>query len=143
MVIVPFYDGDDYQPQAIVDKMSHGEPMTDADRQAWLDRLQALVERLLAGGASAVLACSALKRSYRQHLDRGRPGVRFVYLQGSYDLIEERMEERKGHFMPEELLEDQFETLEEPEDMLTVSIDQAPERIARDIERKLDLRAEP
>lgn len=134
-----FYDGDDFHPAANVDKMGRGEPLTDADRQAWLDRLRALILRLLSSGESAVLACSALKSSYRQRLARDRQGVRFVYLEGSYDLIEERMEEREDHFMPKELLEDQFETLEEPDATLSVLVDRPPDSIVREIEQKLGL----
>ena len=134
-----FYDGDDYHPQANVEKMSRGIPLTDGDRALWLDRLRGLIDRLLAEGESGVVACSALKRSYRRHLGRDRPSVRFVYLQGSEFLIRERLEQRRGHFMEEDLLADQFETLEEPSDMLTVNVDQEPEEIVREILARLDL----
>jgi gluconokinase len=137
----PFYEGDDYHPQANVEKMSQGIPLTDEDRAVWLDRLRALIDGLLAAGGSAVVACSALKRSYRQHLGRDRPAVRFVYLKGSQQLIRRRMEERQDHFMEEDLLADQFETLEEPSDMLTVSVDKEPDDIVAEIRARLDLKA--
>lgn len=134
-----FYEGDDFHPQANVEKMSQGIPLTDRDRQDWLDRLRALIDRLLASGQSAVLACSALKSSYRRQLGQGHGGVRFVYLRGRFGLIEERLAAREDHFMPEELLEDQFETLEEPEEVLTVPVNQPPERIVHQIEQELGL----
>ena len=134
-----FYDGDEYHPQANVEKMSQGVPLTDDDRALWLDRLRALVDDLLAAGEPGVLACSALKRSYRQQLGRDRPCVRFVYLQGNQPLIRERLQQRDEHFMEEDLLADQFETLEEPEDMLTVAIDQGPEDVVREIRAGLGL----
>ncbi|MCL7454026.1 MAG: gluconokinase [Anaerolineae bacterium] len=137
-----FYDGDDYHPEHNIEKMSQGIPLTDDDRALWLDRLRDLIDALLAGGEPGVLACSALKRSYRRRLGRDQPNVRFVYLKGSPSLIQERLEQREEHFMEEDLLADQFETLEEPQDMLTVTVDQAPEAIVQDIKAGLGLRDE-
>jgi gluconokinase len=137
----PFHDGDDFHPQANVEKMRRGEPLDDGDRAAWLDRLRALIGRILAEGDSAVLACSALKRRYRARLTVDPSKVVLVYLRGSYELIRRRMEERRGHFMPARLLRSQFEALEEPEEgaALVIDVDRSPEEIASEIERALDL----
>ncbi len=117
----PFYDGDDFHPPENVDKMEHGLPLTDADRAPWLDRLRSLIERHLTRDESAVLACSALKATYRERLKQGDAAVRFVYLAADVDLIRDRMTGRPGHYMPVDLLESQFEALEEPADALTVA----------------------
>mgnify|MGYP001064635639 FL=1 len=135
-----FYDGDDYHPRANVEKMSRGISLNDEDRALWLDRLRSLIDELLAVGERGVVACSALKRAYRQRLGRDRPRVRFVYLQGSEPLIRDRLEQREGHFMEEDLLADQLETLEKPADMLTIRIDQGPGEIVREIKAGLGLR---
>jgi gluconokinase len=135
----PFYDADDFHPPANVEKMHRGVPLTDADRAPWLDALHALIERLAGAGHSAVLACSALKQSYRDDLRAGVPGMRFVYLHGDGALIAQRLAERRGHFMPADLLRSQLGTLEEPTDAITVDVADAPERIAAAIRRQLAL----
>ncbi len=131
-----FYDADDFHPQSNIDKMSHGIPLTDADRSAWLAILHKMIASLLEKGQSAVLACSALKRSYREELGADRPNVKLVFLKGSFELIKQRMMLRKEHFMKVGMLPSQFEDLEEPtpEEALIVSIDQTPEAIVKDIE---------
>ena len=98
-----FYDGDDYHPRANVEKMARGVPLDDDDRAPWLESLRDLIRSCLARGESAVLACSALKRSYRQHLLIDE-SVKLVYLKGDYELIEDRLEGRRGHFMKPEML---------------------------------------
>jgi gluconokinase len=110
----PFYDGDDFHPAENVAKMSQAIPLNDADREPWLSRLADLIQGYLGRGETAVIACSALKETYRQQLQRNEANVVFVYLKGSFDLIWQRMQQREGHFMKAEMLQSQFATLEEP-----------------------------
>ncbi|MEJ2359662.1 MAG: gluconokinase [Deinococcales bacterium] len=120
-----FADADSYHPQANIDKMAAGVPLTDEDRQPWLERLRALIEKHAAEGRSLVLACSALKESYRRELKRAQPAARvqFVYLEGDFDTILARIRRRKGHYMKANMLQSQFRDLEEPEDAITVDVD--------------------
>jgi len=125
-------EGDAYHPPSNVAKMSHGVPLDDADRLPWLQAIAQAIDAELAAGRSAVVACSALKRSYRDILIGPRKNVALVYLQGSHDLLAERMRRRAGHFMPPSLLDSQLATLEEPtpdEAPITVSVAPPPERI--------------
>ena len=134
-----FADADDFHSAANKEKMHHGIPLTDADRLPWL---AAIHERLLeaaAGKQNLVLACSALKQAYREQLLRG-VDVRVVYLKGSYELIRQRLLERKGHFADEHILAGQFADLEEPTDAVIVDIGPPPEAIVDEICRRLDLR---
>jgi gluconokinase len=136
----PFYEGDDYHPQRNIEKMCRGTALTDADRAPWLDALHELISELLAQDESAILSCSALKRAYRDRLVGGHDGVRIVYLRGAYELIQQRLENRQGHYMKSDLLASQFEALEEPEaseDALTVDISQAPKTIVEVIKCEL------
>lgn len=124
-----FADGDDFHSAANVAKMRSGEPLDDADRQPWLDALAAEIDRWRREGASGVLACSALKRRYRDFLVDYRPGLHLVYLKGEPELIAHRLAARHGHFMPPALLESQFAALEEPgsdERPIVVSIADSP-----------------
>ncbi|NEM90721.1 gluconokinase [Galbitalea soli] len=135
---VPFVDADDLHPAANVAKMAAGHPLTDEDRWPWLDRVAAT----LAGGASTgmVVACSALRRVYRERISAGAPGVRFVELEGSRALLEERMRGRHDHFMPTSLLDSQLATLESlavDEPGIVVAIDQSLEEIVGTIIREL------
>jgi gluconokinase len=135
-----FYEGDDYHPPSNVEKMSRGVALTDADRAPWLDALHELIGKLLARDEPAILTCSALKRVYRDRLVDDDDGGRIVYLRGSYNLIRQRLESRKGHFMKADLLASQFRALEEPEadeNVLTVEISQRPEMIVEAIKREL------
>lgn len=132
-----FYDGDDFHPPANVEKMRSGIPLTDADRESWLTALQELIDDLLQNGRSAVLACSALKQTYRTRLQRHPADVRFVYLKGDYDLIHQRLITRHGHFMPAGLLASQFAALEEPQGVLTIDTSQSPEVIVTAITASL------
>ena len=127
-----FYDGDDYHPRANVEKMARGVPLDDDDRAPWLESLRELIESCLVRGESAVLACSALKRSYREYLLIDE-NVELVYLKGDYELIEERLEGRRGHYMKPKMLDSQFAALEEPERGLTVDISLPPEKIIETI----------
>ncbi len=124
-----FAEGDDYHPPANVAKMESGVPLDDADRQPWLETMRGEIGRWLDTDQTVVLACSALKASYREILQGGRPGVRFVYLKGSKALIASRLEQRRGHYMPPSLLDSQFGALEEPADAVTVAVDQSPDAI--------------
>ena len=133
-----FVDADDYHPAANVARLRAGIPLTDADRRPWLERLETLVDDACARGESLVLACSALKHAYRDYLREGTC-VTFVFLEGSEALIQERLRQRRGHFMNPALLHSQFETLEPPADAVRVAIDSPPEQIAAEIARRLGL----
>jgi gluconokinase len=116
-----FLDADDFHPQANVDKMARGVPLTDEDRWPWLDILANELRQILAKGEHAVLACSALKKAYRQRLKRAGD-VRIVYLEGDQATIAARLAARQHAYMPPTLLPSQFAALEEPADALTVDI---------------------
>ena len=107
-----FLEGDDLHPAANVEKMSAGTPLTDEDRRPWLRAIGAWMDERIARGSDAVLTCSALKRSYRDLLAGGRPGVRFCHVDADPRVIEERVEARRGHYMPPSLLPSQLRTLE-------------------------------
>jgi gluconokinase len=127
-------EGDTFHPPANVAKMKAGTPLTDDDRWPWLRAIAAAIDADRARGESAVVACSALRRAYRDILIGDRPDVRLVYLKGSRSLVGERMRARHGHFMPPSLLDSQFQTLEEPgpdENPITVEIGGTPDEIVR------------
>jgi gluconokinase len=133
-----FTDGDDLHPEANRAKMAAGRPLTDADRAPWLAAVGAWIDEHLAAGRRGVIPCSALRRRYRDQLRR--PGVGFVYLNGSYELIAERLRQRHGHFMPADLLESQFADLEPPqpdEHALSVDISLPPDQQVTAIVRAL------
>jgi gluconokinase len=137
-----YEDGDKFHPASNVAKMSAGQPLTDEDRWPWLQAIADEIDRLSASAERAVIACSALKRSYREILVHGRDDVRIVFLDGTEDLIAERLAARKGHFMPPGLLASQFMTLERPcadERPITVSIDAPVARIVDEIVSQLNL----
>ncbi len=137
-----FEDGDRFHPASNVAKMSAGQPLSDEDRRPWLQAIADEIDRVCEAGEHAVVACSALKRVYRDILVHGRDEVRIVYLNGTQDLIADRLAARKGHFMPPGLLTSQFRTLEPPdasENPVTVSIDATVETIVDDIVRQLEL----
>ena len=116
-------EGDDLHPAANIAKMGAGQPLIDADRWPWLDRVAGWIRQQLDAGRCGIITCSALKRSYRDRLRA--PGVTFVYLHGTHDLIAQRLAERHGHYMPSSLLDSQFADLEPPgpdEDSLRVDI---------------------
>ncbi len=133
-----FVDADDFHPVANVEKMKHGIPLTDADREPWLKALHDKIVQWSAEKRSVVLACSALKQSYRDEL-WASSDVRFVYLRGSYELFSRRVLARKGHFAKQDLLASQFSTLEEPADAITVDASPAPEQIVFEVRRRLGL----
>jgi gluconokinase len=119
-----YADADAYHPDANIAKMAAGVPLTDEDRQPWLERLRQLIEEHAAEGRSLVLSCSALKERYRQLLRGAEPEARvsFVYLHGDFDTLLRRMRRRKGHYMKASMLRSQFRDLEEPEDAVSVDV---------------------
>jgi len=125
-----FADADDYHPPENVAKMRAGIALDDADRAPWLARLNGLLGDSAAKDESLILACSALKRAYRERLAAGIPGIRFVFLDGSKDLLARRLAGRTGHYMNPGLLDSQLATLERPDDAIVLSIDASPEAIA-------------
>jgi gluconokinase len=131
-----FYDADDFHPGVNIDKMRRGIPLDDADRLPWLETLRDLVRRCLAEHADAVLACSALKDSYRQYL-LVDARVTLVYLKADQDLIRQRLLQRRGHFMNPELLESQFATLQEPTQAIWIDASLAPQVIVNAIRHQL------
>jgi gluconokinase len=137
-----YEDGDNFHPASNVAKMKAGHPLTDEDRWPWLRAIAAEIDRVCKAGDHVVIACSALKRAYRDILVHGRRDVRIVYLKGSQQLIADRLAKRKGHFMPAGLLDSQFATLEPPADSeapVTVSIDASVETIVDDIVHQLGI----
>lgn len=124
----PFFDGDDFHPDVNIEKMSVGTPLNDEDRYDWLLALNKLAKNNLIKGA--VIACSALKESYRDLLQAGiSKGVYYIYLKGSFQEVLERLKQRKGHYMPLELLQSQFDVLSPPKNAIVVEINQSPEKI--------------
>jgi ribose 5-phosphate isomerase A len=135
-----FEEGDALHPEANVAKMHAGIPLTDADRQPWLEAVAAWIDGQRAKKQPGIITCSALKRSYRRIIIGDRPEVRLVYLRGGRDVVAEHLAERHGHFMPADLLQSQIDTLEEPtpdEDPLTVDVGQPADRVADEIIRLL------
>ena len=132
---VPFYDADDYHPPENIAKMSSGKPLNDDDRLPWLNRLHDLMRQHDDEGSSAVLACSALKQAYRDRLRGQMASVQVVYLDGSFDVIWQRMQQREAHYMKAEMLQSQFDTLEIPTEAEAsfISIEQSPEKIVERI----------
>ncbi len=133
---IPFYDGDDFHPEANIKKMSDGKALNDDDRKGWLIRLNQLAKEHKSKGA--VIACSALKQSYRDLLlSEMEDYLEFVYLEGSFELIKSRSENRDGHFMPLDLLQSQFDTLEPPLEAIIVSVANTPTEIVTSILNQL------
>jgi gluconokinase len=136
-----FYDADDFHPAANVEKMHRGVPLTDEDRQPWLESLRELVKRCLAAGENAVLACSALKKEYRDRL-RISAEVKIVFLRGAYALVANQLRRRRGHFMNPALLQSQFADLEEPqadEDAAVIELGRDPRKLVAEIKAQLRL----
>lgn len=133
-----FYEGDDFHPAENIEKMRRGEALTDSDRAPWLDRLRGLIEQALERGENGILACSALKRSYRARL-RVDDRVVFVHLAVSRALIERRLKARKNHFMNPALVKSQFDTLEPPQTVLTLDASLPPAVLAEQVKKALNL----
>ena len=136
----PFYDGDKYHPPENIAKMAQGIPLDDADRIPWLANLHDLITEHLAEGQSMLLACSALKKKYRDQLAKGNPGTVIVYLKGDFDLIFERMRIRPGHYMKADMLRSQFDALEEPTGAWVVEIAQDLDCITEEIISRVHLK---
>lgn len=122
-----FLDADDFHPEDNVRKMRSGLALDDADRKPWLEQLKTELRNHEARGKSVVLACSALKRSYRDQLRQGLGDVRVVYLHGTKALLAARLAAREGHYMPPTLLDSQLDTLEEPRNAITIDVSGTPE----------------
>lgn len=139
----PFEEGDALHPQSNIDKMHAGHPLNDEDRGPWLESVAEWVEECLDAGESGLITCSALKRSYRDIINRRGAGVKFVYLAGSKEVIASRLTARHGHFMPPSLLESQFADLQEPtadEPAIRVDVGPSPSTIAQTIIQTLGLK---
>ncbi len=137
-----FQEGDELHPRANVEKMSRGEPLTDDDRWPWLDAIGRWLDERAAAGESAVITCSALRRVYRDRLRAGRPGVCFCHVVAAADTIGERLEHRRGHYMPASLLPSQLATLEpleNDEPGVTVTAAGDPEEVLAEALARLGL----
>jgi carbohydrate kinase (thermoresistant glucokinase family) len=136
-----FEDGDGFHPDANIEKMRAGIPLTDEDRWPWLHAIAEWIDAIRRDGGHAVVACSALKRRYRALVVGDRPDVRLVFLKGDRAVIARRQASREGHFMPPDLLDSQFKALEEPgpdEDPIVVSVDPRPREIVEQIRSRLE-----
>lgn len=130
---IPFYDGDDFHPESNIRKMSSGEPLTDQDRYEWLNSLNKLAIKQLKNN-HLVISCSALKESYRKILKQDiEDNCHWIFLSGSFDTIRERLKNRKDHFMPDNLLQSQFDSLEEPDYGIKIDINKSPQEITEKI----------
>lgn len=134
-----FIEADDYHSRSEIEHMLAGLPLSDDERQPWLAKLRQVLVDCVARKESAVLACSALKESYRRLLTIDTDTVRFVYLKGDPVLIRQRLQRRVGHFAHESLLASQYAVLEEPADALTLDVGETPEQIAQRISDGLGL----
>ncbi len=134
-----YYDGDDFHSLKNIAKMSSGIPLTDEDRTIWLMQITLHIKKLIKTGENAIISCSALKQQYRRQLQIDSMLVKFVYLKGSRELIKKRLISRAGHYMKVELLESQFESLEEPENAMIVEVKDPPEQISADIQAHFGL----
>jgi gluconokinase len=133
-----FVDGDSFHSPANIEKMAHGIPLDDNDRIPWLNSIREAMEQWIAQRRKVVLACSALKRSYREILQFS-PDVKLVYLKGSYELLRQRLHSRQGHYATEQLLASQFADLQEPADAITIDVSRSPEEIVAEIRKQLGL----
>ena len=136
-----FVEADDFHPVTNIEKMRSGRPLTDEDRWPWLERLRQQIDQSLNAGQNAVLACSALRRAYRDRL-RVSDEVKLVFLRGDHALIEKQLRNRRRHFMNPDLLQSQFDDLEEPqqgENVLTIELGRTPKQIVETIKTKLNL----
>jgi gluconokinase len=136
----PFYDADDFHPPENVAKMAAGTPLNDNDRAPWLDALHDIISQHNREEETAVLACSALKQSYRDRLRGGYKNVQFIHLDGRFDLIWRRMQARKDHYMKADMLQSQFNALEPPnnQEAYIISIDKPIETIVQDIIKQIN-----
>jgi len=133
-----FADGDSFHSSANIKKMSRGEPLTDQDRLPWLQAIREVMVRWEEQGQNGIMACSALKGSYRETL-RIDSSMKLVYLKGAYELLHKRLRSRKGHYAGAQLLASQLADLEEPADAITIDASLSPEKIAVEIRKQLGL----
>lgn len=138
-----FYEGDDFHPPENVAKMRAGIPLTDADREPWLKTLRQIIADALAANRLTALTCSALKAKYQAVLAAGDPRVTFVHLTGSRALLAERLNNRRGHFMPPALLESQLAILEPPADALVFNCEKPPAAIVEELLHALGMAVRP
>ena len=138
-----FYEGDEFHAPANIAKMSSGIPLTDDDRERWLQTLREIIIRALTANVFTVLTCSALKAKYRERLQVSDSRVKFVHLTCPRALLEERLKSRRGHFMPPGLLDSQLAALEPPADALTFSCEMPPGEIVAALVQALGIRAIP
>jgi gluconokinase len=131
-----YYDADEFHAAANIEKMKSGIPLTDDDRKPWLESLRELIRSCLEKSENAVLACSALKESYREFLLLDER-IKLVYLKGDYQLVQERLAQRRGHYMDPKLLDSQFGTLEEPSECLRIDASSDPREIISTIRNRL------
>ena len=134
-----FVDGDSFHSPSNVEKIRMGIPLDDVDRAPWLQAIRQAIDRWITKKQNVVLACSALKKVYREELDGGAD-VKLVYLKGTYEVIHERLGLRQGHFATEKLLTSQFAILEEPKDGVVVDVEQSPKDIVAEIRRLMGLK---
>ncbi len=134
-----FRDADSFHSPENIENMRHGIPLNDLDRMPWLLAMQQATQHWLQENKNVVLACSALKASYRHYLLIGDERVKLVYLKGSFELIQKRLQKRHNHFMNEKLLQSQFDTLEEPTDAISVDVSESPEEIVQNIITALEI----
>jgi gluconokinase len=134
-----FHDGDSYHPPANVAKMRAGTPLNDTERMPWLAAMRAAIESCLREGREAVFVASALKEAYRTALCGGLDGIGLVFLHGSFELIQSRMEARKGHYMAAGMLQSQFDLIEWPNGALEIEVSVPPEEAVKTIRRHFDL----
>ena len=127
-----FVDADTFHPAANVEKMTRGIPLTDADREPWLCAIQQAISDWTKSGDNVVLACSALRRQYRERLSVGQD-TKIIYLKGTFEVLYSRLSKRRNHFMKPAMLTSQIADLEEPEDAITIDISQSPEQIVAEI----------
>ncbi|GAB3297271.1 gluconokinase [Parasphingorhabdus pacifica] len=139
-------EADEFHPESNIEKMTEGIPLVDADRLPWLSAMRDWITERAEAGENTVVTCSALKRTYREILRESRARVRFVHLRGTPEIIEQRLSERSGHFMPPSLLESQFgdlEPLRADEDGVSVDVDRSPEQVTHRALVSLGLVATP
>jgi len=135
-----FYDADDFHPVSNIEKMRKGIPLSDEDRRPWLEKIRELIKTCIAQRIDAVLACSALKESYRQYIQIDKEEVKFVFLKGEFSLIQERLTRRYRHFIDPSLLQSQLEILEEPKgDAIVVDITPSPKALVQTIRGSLGI----
>ena len=133
-----FFEGDDFHSPANIEKMRRGMPLSDDDRRPWLEAIRESIRQMVERSENALIACSALKHSYRQML-RITGEVVFVYLKANIDIVRERLKNRTGHFMNPNLIQSQFDTLEESEQALRVDASLPPGEIVRRIRTQLQV----